>query len=386
MAAPHEAQVARAIAAGGVALMLSRIFRPLDRYIFGEFFKIFFGTALGLPVLVVIIDLVDNLEKYLTRQIPRGDIALSYLYYLPESAFMVVPAAVLFATVFCVGALTRHAEITAAKASGMSFYRLIVPIFVGATIAFAIDLALGELMPVTTRKRNELLRDVRMSDGQVRNNFAFASELGRVYKVSQLLPERGSMSSIQIERKGVDDTYPTYLLSAEEAKYDSTATPGRHWRLTKGQMNVVGDTGTSFMITFDSGYDTHFAERPQDMMRAPRSPQEMRYAELTRFIRAAERSGTDVNTLRVERMLKIAIPAACIIIALFGAPLATSNQRGGAAYGIAVSLGTTIIFLLAVNLTKGFGGKGLMTPEIAAWIPGIAFGVIGLILLARVRT
>ena len=366
--------------------MLARIFRPLDRYVFGEFFKIFFGTALGLPVLVVIIDLVDNLEKYLNRQIPRGDIALSYLYFVPESAFMVVPAAVLFATVFSVGSFTRHAEITAAKASGMSFYRLIIPIFVGATIAFALDLTLAELMPVTTRMRNELLRDTRMMDGQVRNNFAFASELGRVYKVGQLISDKGAMSSIQIERKGVSDAYPTYLLSSETAKYDSSEAPGRHWLLRRGQMNVVGDTGTSFMITFESGYDTHFNERPQDMMRAPRSPQEMRYAELTRFIRAAERSGTDVNTLRVERMLKIAIPAACVIIALFGAPLATSNQRGGAAYGIAVSLGTTIIFLLAVNLTKGFGAKGLLSPEVAAWIPGIAFGVIGLILLARVRT
>jgi lipopolysaccharide export system permease protein len=366
--------------------MLSRIVRPLDRYVFNEIFKIFFGTALGFPILVVIIDLVDNLEKYLNRQIPRGDIALSYLYFIPESAFMVVPAAVLFATVFSVGSFTRHAEITAAKGSGMSFYRLIVPIFVGATIAFAMDLTLAELMPVTTRMRNELLRDTKVMDGQVRNNFAFASDLGRVYKVGQLLADRGTMTSVQIERKGINDNYPTYLLSAEEAKYDATAPAGRQWRLKKGQMNVVGDTGTSFMITFESGYDPHVSERPQDMMRAPRSPQEMRYAELTRFIRAAERSGTDVNTLRVERMLKLAIPAACVIIALFGAPLATSNQRGGAAYGVAVSLGTTIIFLLAVNLTKGFGSKGLLTPEIAAWIPGIAFGVIGLILLARVRT
>src|ERR1043165_6863547 len=199
--------------------MLSRLFRPLDRYVFGEFWKIFLGTTLGFPVLVVIIDLVDNLEKYLNRQIPRGDIALSYLYFLPESAFMVVPAAVLFATVFSVGSFTRHAEITAAKASGMSFYRLIVPIFVGATIAFAMDLTLAELMPVTTRMRNELLRDTKVMDGQVRNNFAFASDLGRVYKVGQLLADRGTMTSVQIERKGINANYPTYLVSAEEAKY-----------------------------------------------------------------------------------------------------------------------------------------------------------------------
>jgi lipopolysaccharide export system permease protein len=366
--------------------MLSRIFRPLDRYVFGEFWKIFLGMSFGLPVLVVIIDLVDNLEKYLNRQIPRNDIALSYLYFLPESAFMVVPAAVLFATVFSVGSFTRHAEITAAKASGMSFYRLIVPIFFGATIAFAMDLTLAELMPVTTRMRNELLRDTRVMDGQIRNNFGFASELGRVYKVGQLLTDRGYMSSLQIERKGIGQAYPTYLLSSESAQYDRNGVPGKHWKLGKGQMNVVGDTTTSFMVQFESGYDTHFNERPQDMMRAPRSPQEMRYAELSRFIRAAERSGTDVNTLKVERMLKIAIPAACIIIALFGAPLATSNQRGGAAYGVAVSLGTTVVFLLSVQLTKGFGSKGIISPDVAAWIPGIAFGVIGLILLARVRT
>lgn len=366
--------------------MFARIFRPLDRYVFGEFAKIFFGTALGFPVLVVIIDLVDNLEKYLNRQIPRGDIALSYLYFLPESAFMVVPAAVLFATVFAIGAFTRHAEITAAKASGMSFYRLIVPIFFGATIAFGLDLALGELMPVTTRMRNELLRDERVPNTQIRNNFAFASELGRVYKIAQMVTDRHQINSIQVERQGSGPAYPTYLLSAETARYDSTAAPGKEWTLLNGQMNVVGDTNTSFMIQFDSGHDLHFRERPQDMMRAPRSPQEMRYEELSRFIAAAERSGTDVNTLRVERMLKIAIPAACIIIALFGAPLATSTQRGGAAYGVAVSLGTTVVFLLSVQLTKAFGGKGIISPDVAAWIPGIAFGVIGLILLARVRT
>jgi lipopolysaccharide export system permease protein len=88
----------------------------------------------------------------------------------------------------------------------------------------------------------------------------------------------------------------------------------------------------------------------------------------------------------VARALKIAIPATCIIIALFGAPLATSTQRGGTAYGIGVSLATTVIFLMMIQLTKAVGGKGLIPPDFAAWIPGVAFGVIGLVLMARVRT
>ena len=112
----------------------------------------------------------------------------------------------------------------------------------------------------------------------------------------------------------------------------------------------------------------------------------MGYEDLGRFITALERSGSDVNTLRVERALKIAVPITCLIIAFFGMPLATSNQRGGAAYGIGISLGTTILFLILIQLTKAVGGRGVVSPEVAAWVPNIVFGVLGLIMLARVRT
>jgi len=131
--------------------------RALDRYVFTEFWKIFVTTALGFPILVNIIDLTDNLDKYLGQNLSAGRIALSYLYWLPDSMFMVLPAAVLFATVFSIGALTRHSEITAAKASGISFYRFIAPIFVGAIIATILGLILGELAPLTNKKRLDTL-------------------------------------------------------------------------------------------------------------------------------------------------------------------------------------------------------------------------------------
>ena len=71
---------------------------------------------------------------------------------------------------------------------------------------------------------------------------------------------------------------------------------------------------------------------------------------------------------------------------LFGAPLATSPQRGGAAYGIAISLATTVLFLMMIQLTKAVGAKGLIPPYLAAWIPNAMFTVAGVFLLARVRT
>jgi lipopolysaccharide export system permease protein len=113
----------------------------------------------------------------------------------------------------------------------------------------------------------------------------------------------------------------------------------------------------------------------------------MRYQELSRFITALERSGSsEVNRFKVEKALRIAIPVTCLIIAIFGAPLATTTQRGGAAYGIGVSLGVTVIFLMLIQLTKAIGGGGLLPPNVAAWMPNAVFGLTGAFLLARTRT
>ena len=79
----------------------------------------------------------------------------------------------------------------------------------------------------------------------------------------------------------------------------------------------------------------------------------------------------------MELAQKIAVPVTCIIIALFGAPLATSTQRGGAAYGIAISLATTVLFLMMIQLTKAVGAKGLIPPYLAAWIPNVIFAIAG---------
>jgi lipopolysaccharide export system permease protein len=355
---------------------------PLDRYVFSEFWKILITTALGFPLLLVIIDLTDNLEKFLARNLPRRDIALSYLYWIPESMFMVLPAAVLFATVFTIGALTRHSEISAAKASGISFYRICVPIFVGAVLASALDLGLGEVVPVTNSRRNDLLEEDKFRGSTTRYNFAFQGEYGRVYKVASLNTNTGTIEQLQIERKGTGAEYPTVIVAAKKALWKSN--PG--WTLEGGEMKLLTDSTPDVTFAFSRMLDRQFAERPTDMMVKPRGPQEMRYQEVSRYIRTQERSGSDVNQVRVERALKIAIPITCIIIALFGAPLATSTQRGGAAYGVGISLAVTVVFLMLVQLTKAIGGKGLMPPDLAAWVPSALFGLLGVLLLARVRT
>jgi lipopolysaccharide export system permease protein len=361
---------------------MSRLVRPLDKYVLTEWMKIFFTTSLGLPILLVIIDLTDHLQTYLNRNIPPADIALSYVYWMPQSMFMALPAAVLFATVFSIGNFTRHSEITAAKASGISFYRLAAPIILGALLATGLDLAIAELVPITDARRNELIGDTKSQSGTQRYNFAYAAEFGRVYKAQSLDVPAGRLEQLQIERKGNGRDYPTVLIAAAGAQY----TPGRGWIIQNGVMHVISDSQPPFAMKFATMKDSLMTERPVDMMAKPRDPQEMRFAELSRFIRSLERSGGDASVLRVERALKIAIPVTCLVIALFGAPLATSTQRGGTAYGIGLSLAITVTFLMLIQLTKAVGGKGIIAPDVAAWLPNALFALMGFILLARVRT
>jgi lipopolysaccharide export LptBFGC system permease protein LptF len=45
-----------------------------------------------------------------------------------------------------------------------------------------------------------------------------------------------------------------------------------------------------------------------------------------------------------------------------------------------------VFFLLLMQIAKAVGDGGLLNPTAAAWLPNALFLLIGLVLLARVRT
>jgi len=363
------------------------IFRPLDRYVLREFLGIFAAAALGFPVLVIVLDITENLGKYLQLKLPAWDIAQAYVYGVPETMFLVLPAAVLFATVFSIGGFTRHAEITAAKASGISFHRFIAPIAIGAIVATGLGLGIAAVTPEANARRGELLQERKRRNSDARPNFTFASEDQRVYKIGFADALQNTLQDVEIERRGTGPDFPSYSIYARDARFTRTTRPtSPDWTLKSGVIHLMPDDATNFTVTFDSLRDARFREAPRILMADPRAPDEMGFNDLGVFIKAMERSGTDVNKFRTARMLKLAIPVTCIIIMLFGAPLATTTNRGGPALGVGISLATTVVFLMLVQLTQAIGDKGLVLPELAAWLPCVVFGILGTVLLVRVRT
>ncbi len=77
---------------------------------------------------------------------------------------------------------------------------------------------------------------------------------------------------------------------------------------------------------------------------------------------------------------------AALVIILFAAPLANSSPRGGAAYGVGVSLGVTIVYLMLFKVAGAAGSSGAIPPLVAAWTPNVLFAVASFFLIRRVRT
>ena len=359
------------------------IFNTLDRYILRLWLKIFFVTTIGFPLVVILIELTDKLDEYLLRDLSAADIALAYVFGVPETVFLVLPAAVLFASVFSIGSLNRHSELTAAKASGRSFYRMLVPLMVASLLVTGLSAFVGEMAPNATRRKLELLGELEIRSQNVRQNFVHRANEGWVYTIRSLNVAQRQLTNILLEREGAGASYPTLAVQARQGVYnDSTAS----WTLADGRFRILSETQGEVAFLFDSLRMRSLVETPAELLLEPKRPQEMTYAELGRYIEALERSGGDGRRLTVERALKIAIPVTCMIITLFAAPLVVAAPRASGAVGVAVGLGTTLVFLLMVQLSQAIGAGGLLPPVIAAWTPNFLFFTAGCWFLKRVST
>src|SRR5207245_2084229 len=174
----------------------------------------------------------------LGRGISKGRVAYSYLFFLPETISLVLPVAVLFAVVFTVGALGRHSELTAAKASGTSFHRLVRPLLVASLAAVVADLGLTELAPVTSSRRAELLGEKQIRSTASRYNFVYRADGGWVYAIRSLEIVTRDMRDLIMEREGTGPEYPTIVIAAQRAIYDTTRHSGG-WTLNSGAVRYL---------------------------------------------------------------------------------------------------------------------------------------------------
>ncbi|HEX2168555.1 MAG TPA: LptF/LptG family permease [Longimicrobiales bacterium] len=103
-----------------------------------------------------------------------------------------------------------------------------------------------------------------------------------------------------------------------------------------------------------------------------------------RIANNAQASQDRINQYRVEIHKKFAIPFACIIFVLIGAPLAVRFPRGGVGMVIAASLSIFGIYYMSLIGGEKLADRGIIAPFWGPWAPNLLFGSIAAWALSRI--
>ncbi len=355
--------------------------RILDRLIVGTFLKLFLIFIFSAPLLFILGDVTENLDRYLAAGVSFQDTLVSYAYEYPKFFFWSFPIAAMLATVFTIQPMTTHREIMAAKSGGVSFYRLVTPLLLMGLVLTGIDLALAEIAPRSTRIAGDLRGDRQLGQSW-RSDFVYITDHGESLSARRLTVDDGRMVGVSLQSLPREPDAPVTYIQASMARWWE----GNGWLFQEGYRREVYPDDTETTVGFESHLVRTMTERPADLLEVVRDEDEMTYGELKRFSDRLLRSGGQVGRTRTKMEERIAIPAATFIIMLFGAPLATSSRRGGPAFGVGLSLATTIVYMALLRVSQNLGYAGTLDPMTASWLPNVVFFVAGVVLLRRVRT
>ena len=134
--------------------------RILDEYIVREFAVMFLLVLAGFLLLLIVFTFFDLIGDILRNHIPLAIVGAYLVNLTPSLLYQITPLAVLIAALVTFGVLNRNSEIIAMKATGISIYRLVIPI-VSIAACFAVSMFLFDqyYLPQANR-RQEALRNV----------------------------------------------------------------------------------------------------------------------------------------------------------------------------------------------------------------------------------
>jgi lipopolysaccharide export system permease protein len=83
----------------------------------------------------------------------------------------------------------------------------------------------------------------------------------------------------------------------------------------------------------------------------------------------------------VEKHTRFASPFATLVLTLIGVSLSSRKIRGGIGMHLGLGILITFAFILFMRISTVFATVGNLPPVLAAWIPNILFGILGILLL-----
>lgn len=357
----------------------------LDRYVVKMFSLVFLLVVMSGLSLFIIFDLSETIDEILKNKVGSGIVLRYYEYLSLQMFYDIAPIVVLVTTLMTFSLLARKNEITAAKALGISLYRLALPALAAALLVTAFCAYLeSAVLPASNEKvaklkdrirGSETVRTYRRADRQ----WLFGQ--GRyIYNYLHYDPEQQALQRLQVFDFDAGHRLSRRLFT-EKAQYIGDA-----WVFNNGWSRSYEGVEVASYQRFEAPKIVRYPETPSYFDSEIRPPEQMRYGELREYIDELRDSGQPAPELQVELYNKIAFPVVSLIMALVALPFAFRLGRQGALYGIGLSVVLGMVFLAVFVFFTKMGEVGALPPAVAVWSPGTVFAILSAYLFLGVRT
>jgi LPS export ABC transporter permease LptF/LPS export ABC transporter permease LptG len=365
----------------------------VDRYVLKSFLFWCALLLIGFVLMTHVYEFFDLLSDIVKNNIAMTRV-LTYLFFrTPELIFELAPMSVLVAVLVTFGVLTKHNEITAMKASGVSLYRLAVPVLAAALLMSGGLFAFAHYyVPDANRKQDAIRKEIKGKPVQTYlhpdRHWVFdpgSNNDPRVFYFKYIDGAQKLMLGPQVFELDAASFRIHKHISAEKARWEPTL---RTWVFENGwsredpgglreKLNNFPGQAATFM---------ELDERPDYFLQEVLQDQQMNYQQLAAYIRELQRSGIDTITLQVSFYRKFALPLFALVMALISVPFAFSAGNRGAMAGVGVSFTIAIAYWTLGKLFEQLGDVNLLPAMLAAWSPDVIFAMAGLYFFTRMRT
>ncbi|HUN88189.1 MAG TPA: LPS export ABC transporter permease LptF [Terriglobales bacterium] len=357
----------------------------IDDYVLRDFL-LYLGMVIGTFLMLVLVFTFFELLKNLSH-VPLYVIGEYLVTVTPYFLYNTTPISMLLAVLITFGLFEKSSEITAMKASGMSIYRVILPVLVTAAIVAGGLFFFDQLyLPQLNKKQDALLNEIKGKPPQTYlrpdRKWIFGQH-STIYYFEFFDPDQDRFGSISAFEFDPHTFQLVRRIHAQRAYWSDSL---QRWTFENGWERVFQGEAVSQFRSFDVTTFAELNEPPPYFKKEVKQSLEMNYEELHRYINDLAQSGFDVIRLRVQLHKKLAFPVMTFVMAVLAVPFALRGGRRGALTGIATAIGIAIVYWVGMGFFEAMGNANQLPAVLAAWSPDLLFGLVGGYLLLKVPT
>jgi len=359
----------------------------LDDYVLRDFMFNFCLIVGALTVLSLIFTTFELLGDILKNQVSPWVVGEYLLNVTPFFLYNIAQYGVLLSVLITLGLMQRSNEVTALKATGISIYRIIVPVLVATVfVAGALFLSDQFYLPHTNKRQDALLNRIKGRPAQTYLNPSrkwIFGEHSTIYYYQLFDSDRnqfGDLSVFQFDPATFQLTHRIYI---DRANWDDKL---RRWVCTQGWERSFQNAAMRDYRPFDVSTFSIVSEPPEYFKKEVKQSLEMNYDQLRRYIHDLQQSGFEVVKLKVQLQKKIAFPIVTFVMGVLAIPFALSTGKRGPIAGVATAIGIAVVYTVVSGLFESMGNISSLPPVLAAWSPDVIFALAGGYLILKVPT